>query len=62
MRNCLLRAISPFPTAFSKDSYCRHLKTRVCLGKAKECLVNTYFIILHLAFKKVLVISQGFRD
>ena len=24
-RNCLLWAISPFPTLFSKDIYCRHL-------------------------------------
>ena len=24
---------SPFPTLFSKDLYCRHLKTRVCLGE-----------------------------
>ena len=28
-----LRAISPFPTVFSKDLYCRHLKIRVCLGQ-----------------------------
>ena len=28
-----LRAISPFPTAFSEDLYCRHVKIRVCLGK-----------------------------
>ena len=27
------QAISPFPTVFSKDLYCRHVKTRVCLGK-----------------------------
>ena len=27
-RNCSYRAISPFPTVFSKDLYCRH-----CLGK-----------------------------
>ena len=33
-RNCSLRAISPFPTVFSKDLYCRHVKTRACLGKA----------------------------
>ena len=26
-------AISPFPTVFSKDLYCRHVKTRACLGK-----------------------------
>ena len=24
MRNCSLRAISPFPTVFSKDLYCRN--------------------------------------
>ena len=32
-RNCSLRAISPFPTVFSKGLYCRHVKTRACLGK-----------------------------
>ena len=32
-RNCSLRAISPFPTVFSKGLYCRHIKTRACLGK-----------------------------
>ena len=32
-RNCSLRAISPFPAVFSKDLYCRHVKTRPCLGK-----------------------------
>ena len=30
-RNCSLRAISPFPAVFSKDLYCRHVKTRACL-------------------------------
>ena len=34
-RNCSLQAISPFPTVFSKDLYCRHVKTRACLGKGK---------------------------
>ena len=24
---------SPFPTVFSKDLYCRHVKTWACLGK-----------------------------
>ena len=24
---------SPFPTMFSKDLYCIHLKTRACLGR-----------------------------
>ena len=25
--------ISPFPTVFSKELYCKHVKNRVCLGK-----------------------------
>ena len=29
-----LRAISPFPTVFSKDLHSRKVKTRACLGKA----------------------------
>ena len=33
-RNCSLQALSPFPTAFSKDLNCRQVKTRACLGKA----------------------------
>ena len=32
-RNRLLRRISPFPTVFSKDLSCRHVKTRACLGR-----------------------------
>ena len=32
-RDCSSRAISPFPTVFSKDFYCRHIKTRAYLGK-----------------------------
>ena len=35
-RNCLIQAISPFPTVFSKDLYCSHIKTRSCLGKGKK--------------------------
>ena len=35
VRNCSLRAISPFPTVFSKDSPSRHVKTRnICVGNA----------------------------
>ena len=33
MRNCSSRAISPFPTVFSKNLHCRQVKTRACLGK-----------------------------
>ena len=32
-RYCSLRAISPLPTVFSKDLYCKRVKTRACLGK-----------------------------
>ena len=39
-RNCSLQAISPFPAVFSKDLYCRHVKTRACLGKG-EALSET---------------------
>ena len=35
-KNCLLRTISPFLTVFSKDLYCRHVETRVCLGKGEQ--------------------------
>ena len=31
--NCLLQAISPFPTVFSKDLSCRNIKSRACLGQ-----------------------------
>ena len=39
-RNCSLRAISPFPTMFSKDLFCRHVKTRACLEKSKSISVR----------------------
>ena len=32
-RKCLLQAISPFPTVFSKDLYCRHVKNQGLFGK-----------------------------
>ena len=35
-RNCSLRAISLFQTVSSKDLYCRHVKTRACLGDGKK--------------------------
>ena len=38
-RNCLLQAISPFPTVFSKDLYGRHVKTRA-LGKGKMAFLG----------------------
>ena len=48
-RNCLLQAISPFPTVFSKDLYCRHVKTRACLGKGnffttQSQLLTTFYM------------------
>ena len=32
-RNCSLWAITPFPTVFSRHLYCRHIKTKACLGQ-----------------------------
>ena len=42
-RTCLLRAISPFPTEFSKDLYSRHIKTRACLGNVNSLPNNLQF-------------------
>ena len=33
-RNCSLPAISPFSTVFSKEMFCRHVKTRAGFGKS----------------------------
>ena len=35
-RNCSLRAISPFLTVFSKDLYCRHVKSRACWERIND--------------------------
>ena len=63
-RNCSLWAISPFPSVFSKDLYCRHVKTRACLGKGLTCFI----VHLHLhscrltyirdLWKRILTLSQ----
>ena len=37
-RNCSLRAISPFPTEFSEDLYCRHVKNQGLFGKGLKYL------------------------
>ena len=42
-RNCSLLAIPLFPTVFSKDLYCRCLKTRACLGKSYSTIIYSYF-------------------
>ena len=39
-RNCSLRAISPFPTAFSKELYCRHEKTGLVWKRVKLHWMN----------------------
>ena len=45
-RNCFLRAISPFPTVFSEDLYCTHIKTKACLGKGYAPLHRTHIVCL----------------
>ena len=44
-RNCLLRTISSFPAVFPKDFYCRHVKTRACLGKKRRS--ESYLYRMH---------------
>ena len=34
--NSSLQATSPFATVFSKSLYCRHIKTRACLGNGTK--------------------------
>ena len=43
-RNCSLREISPFPALFSKDLYCRQVKTGICLQKGYTNLVITHIL------------------
>ena len=45
-RNCSLRVISPFPTVFSKDLFCRHVKTRACFAR------NEQFLLFPKCFQK----------
>ena len=40
MRNCSLRALSPFPTLFSTGLYSRHVKNQGLCGKG---LIHMYF-------------------
>ena len=51
-RNCSLRAISPFPTVFSKDLYCRHVKTRACLGKGWMFTSYGYYRLVQFSSKQ----------
>ena len=43
-----LRAISSFPTVFSKDQCERHIKTIACLGKGQPFLSHMWNIALHI--------------
>ena len=47
-RNCSLRAISPFLMVFSKDLYCRHVKTRACLGKDQPITKQQIFRLVQI--------------
>ena len=51
-RNCSLRAISLFPTVFSKGLYCRYVKTRACLGKGLKCPFCTQTIFYPVTFSR----------
>ena len=67
-RNCSLRAISPFAIVISKDLYCRHVKTRACLGKPVNPFPNKpWFLrvcstsfLKRLRLKEKLLIRSNF--
>ena len=40
-RNCSVRAISPIPTKFSKDLYCRHIKNQGLFKKGLNLIMCT---------------------
>ena len=44
-RNCSLRAISPFPTVFSKDLYWRHVKNQGLFGKGLTAKVISWWSV-----------------
>ena len=48
-RNCSSWAIYSFPTVFSKELYCRHVKTRACFGKWKaipKLIINNFLKVI----------------
>ena len=51
-RNCSLRATSPFPTVFSRDLNCRHIRTGVVLERVNcPSQINSLSLfILHFYF------------
>ena len=55
MRNCSLRAISPFPT----DLCSRHIKTRACLGKGEMQFKMSFALCFSLDQSKILSSGNG---
>ena len=58
-RNCSVKAISPFPTVFSKDVSYRHVKTRPCLGKGKLCQMCFLFVPQLLTLYQITNFQSG---
>ena len=50
-RNCSLRAVSHFPTVFSEDLYCRHVKNQGLIGKRLNLVES---VIKHIGPFKVI--------
>ena len=40
-RNCMLQAVSPFPTVFSKALYCTYVKQGLVWAKSQDCVIET---------------------
>ena len=58
-RNCSLRAISPFPTVFSKDLYCRHIKPGLVWERVKESTTEAFGNIVRI-FKEEIACNKQF--
>ena len=57
-RNCSLRAISPFPTVFSKRLYYRHVKHKGLFGKELKIKMSiTCFSSYQIGFRDSLMIT-----
>ena len=57
-RNCSLRAISPFPTLFSKDLCSRHVKTREMINRSRTFQNGNY---KHLLVTGIYYIENSIR-
>ena len=57
-RNCSLKAISPFPTACSKDLHCKQYKQGLVCKMVKTVKEMTFIKVVHKSRKQLFGISR----